>query len=190
MADPLRPTARAALWRWREVLAGLALAGLALAVALSTFGITRWIALAAALAGLALGWAALQRLRFGRGAAGRGRGVVQVDERRLTYWGPLAGGVVEMGELLRLDLDPRGRPAHWLLTGPGGAVLAVPVDALGADALLDLFAGLPGLGVERMIGALAEARAGRGGAPVTLWRASGAPAGLPSWDRPPPPRLH
>lgn len=177
---PDHPALRAALRRWREVLAALALAALALLAALATFGVTRWIALAAFLAALALAFAALQRLRFARG--GGGRGVVRVVERRLEYWGPLSGGAVDLDDLRRLDLDPGARPAHWLLSGPQG-VLAVPVDAEGADALLGLFAALPGLSTEAMLAALRRPP----GPPETLWRAAGERLGPPLRAAP---RLH
>ena len=166
---PSGAQARAALRRWREVLAGLVLALLALWLASATFGVTRWIAAALGALGLALAFAATQRLRFERG--GGGPGIVRIDERRLVYWGPLTGGAIDMGDLARLDLDPAAKPPHWLLTTLSGEALAVPVTAEGAGALLDLFAALPGLHVEAMLAALDR----RGGAPVTLWRAS-APA--------------
>lgn len=160
----VRPELRETLWRGREALAGAVLALLALWWGLGTFGITRWIALAAGLLGLALVWTGAQRWRFARGE--KGPGVVEVDERRLTYWGPLSGGAVDLDDLLRLDLDPSGRPAHWVLTPVRGEPLAVPVTAGGAEALLGLFTALPGLRAEALLVAL-----GRTGGPVvTLWR--------------------
>jgi hypothetical protein len=64
------PAARAALWRWREVLAGAALACVALIAALATFGVTRWVAAAGVAVGLLLVVTGLQRLRFGAGGGG------------------------------------------------------------------------------------------------------------------------
>lgn len=161
----LRPEVALLLRRGREALAGAALAALALWLGLSSFGVTRWVAVALGLAGLALIWTGVQRLRFGRG--GGGPGIVTVDERRLVYWGPLAGGVMDMDALARLDLDPGARPAHWILTGLRGERLEVPVNATGAEALLDLFASLPGFPTEAMLSALGRTE----GPPVTLWRA-------------------
>lgn len=155
---------RDALAPWRGVLAGGGVAAAGLLVALATFGLTRALGLVLLLLGLALAWTARQRMRWGRG--GGGPGVVQVDERRLAYWGPLTGGVIDMDDLRRLDLDPTGRPAHWVLWGPGGQRVEVPVTAAGAERLLDLFAALPGLPVERLL----AARAAGGDAPVTVWR--------------------
>lgn len=163
MSGP-RPAARAALWRAREAVAGLALVLLALWLAWGTFGITRWLAVALGALGAGLLWTGAQRWRFARG--GEGPGVVEVDERRLVYWGPLSGGTMDLDDLLRLDLDATGRPAHWVLTPRSGEALAVPVTAGGAEALLDLFTALPGLRAEALIAALSRGE----GPVVTLWR--------------------
>ena len=176
----LRPEAAHLLRRGREALAGAALALLALWLGLSSFGVTRWVAVALGLGGLALAWTGVQRWRFGQG--GGGPGIVTVDERRLVYWGPLAGGVMDMDGLGRLDLDPGARPAHWVLTGLRGERLEVPVNALGAEALFDLFASLPGLSSEAMLQALSR----KDGPPVTLWRAPNVIVLPPSGER----RLH
>jgi hypothetical protein len=161
----LRPEIRDALWRGREALAGAALILMALWLALGTFGVTRWVAAALGLVGLGLVWTGTQRWRFA--VRGKGPGVVEVDERRLVYWGPLAGGTVDLDDLLRLELDRSGRPSHWVLTTLRGEVLAVPVNAEGAEALLDLFTALPGLHTEALLGALEASGDDR----VVLWTA-------------------
>jgi hypothetical protein len=91
---------------------------------------------------------------------------VEVDERRLLFWGPVAGGAIDLDDLRRLDLDPTGPSARWVLWGAHGQRLEVPVAAAGAERLLDLFAALPGLPVERLLAARATATGG----PVTVWR--------------------
>ena len=149
--------------RWREALAGAGLVALGLWWASGT-GLMPFLGGAAAVVGGALVWLSVQRSRFARGV-GEGPGVVTVDERRVTYMGPLDGGTVALGELRRLDLDPTARPDPvWILVGPD-AVLRVPITALGAEALLDLFAALPGLRTGRM---LAELEGG-GDAVVAIW---------------------
>ncbi len=159
----LRPDARALLLRWREVGAALAFVAFALWWAVTGLGITAWVGGAGVLAGLALVFGAVQRKRFARG--GGGAGVVQIDERRISYFGPLTGGVVDLDELASLALDGDARPAHWRLRARDGTELAIPVDAERADALFDAFAALPGLRTEPLLGALANP------APqiVTLW---------------------
>lgn len=138
---------------------------LALWMALGTFGVTRWLAGALGLLGVGLLWTGAQRWRFAR--PGRGPGVVEVDERRLTYWGPLSGGTVDLDDLLRLDLDSDSSPPCWVLVTLRGESLSVPVNAERAEALLDLFTALPGLRTEAMLAALERT----GGGTVTLWQA-------------------
>ena len=57
-------------------------------------------------------------------------------------------------------------PAHFVLTSLRGERLEVPANAEGAEALLDLFAALPGFPTETMLQALSRTE----GPPVTLWR--------------------
>ena len=168
MADVLRPAARAALWRWREVALALAVAGFGFWAGLRTFGFVSWISFALAAFGLALTLVAVQRLRFAGGAGGAG--LVEVDERQLSYFGPLSGGIMALGDLVRVDLDPTGRPAHWVLTDQAGQLLHIPVNAAGAEALFDLFAALPGIRTGRML----EALRGRPAQKVLIWQAAQA----------------
>ena len=94
-----RPEAKAALWRWREVLAAAALVLVGL---WWIMGPGRLLALpgwALVLAGVALCVVGVQRARF-RGP-GDGPGAVQVDEGQIAYFGPLTGGVVAIWNDLR-----------------------------------------------------------------------------------------
>jgi len=165
MSDFLRPAARATLWRLRGVAVAVAAGAVGLWWGLTAFGFIRWLGWALLVVGAALLWTALQRLRFG--SHGGGPGVVQVVERQLAYFGPLTGGVIDLDDLRRLDLDGSATPLHWVLTGPGGQVVQVPVNAAGADALFDAFAALPGLSSERLIGALQTPPQGL----LLLWQA-------------------
>lgn len=164
MADFLRPAARAALWRWREALTGtgVVLFGFWWGVGAAT--LVQWIGWAFVAIGLALLVGGIQRGRFRTDA--EGPGVVQVDERRLSYFGPLTGGIIDMDDLTLLELDPQAMPgAHWILTGQGGQRVAVPVNADGADALFDLFASLPGIRTADMLAALEQSPTNR----ITIW---------------------
>jgi len=154
MADFLRPEAKAALWRWREVAGAMVVAALGLWWAMTSLGALSWLGGALVLVGLALGYTALQRLRFGRG--GGGPGVVTADERRLTYFGPLTGGEVDLDDLSVLEYDPTARPPHWLLRTSGGQILAIPVSAEGADTLFDHFAALPELKAQTLLDVLSR----------------------------------
>lgn len=159
----VRPEARAALWRWREALAGACAMAFGVWWAMSGTSLTRWIGVAVAIAALALLLAGLQRGRF-RGLSG-GIGVVRTDEGQVAYFGPLSGGVVAFSEMSRLTYDATGRPAHWVLSQPGQPDLHIPVDAEGSDALFDVFTRLPGLSTEKMLGALSQDQ----GTKIVLW---------------------
>lgn len=171
----VRPEARAALWRWREVLVGAGMGALGLWWILGPGGLLGWIGAVLAVTGLALAVIGMQRNRFR--TPGQGPGVVQVDEGRIAYFGPLEGGVVALSELDLLALDPTARPPCWLLQQPGSEQLRIPVNAEGADRLFDTFATLPGIRTSRL---LAELESG-GTIPVVIWQRDAA--------RPRPPRL-
>jgi len=164
----LRPEARAALWRWREVLAGVALALIGLWLVAGPgflLAVVGWPLIAG---GIALIWIGVQRARF-RGD-GAGPGAVQVVEGQVTYFGPLTGGTVALREMDGLTLERAMFPAHWRLTQPGQQALLIPVNAAGAEALFDAFATLPGIRTERM---LHEMRSG-GAQSVMIWRKESA----------------
>ncbi len=173
----IRPEARAQIARYREALIGLSALALGLYWAFFTGGGTlHWIGYVVMVIGAVLAVAGVQRARFRTGDGGPG--IVQVIEGRITYFGPLSGGVADLESLTALTLDPTARPPHWLLAQPGQPPLAIPVNAEGADALFDAFAHLPGIQTRRMLRTL-EQGADR---PVVIWRKSGAAP-----DRP---RLH
>ena len=163
MSEFLRPEARALLWRWREVMVSAVVVLIGLRWGLGSFGALQIVGWALALAGAAMAVVALRRERFAQG--GGGPGVVQINERRLAYFGPLSGGVMDIDDLIRLELDGTARPAHWRLTG--AEVLAIPVNAEGADDLFDLFASLPGLHTDKMLEALGD----KPNSVVLIWQA-------------------
>lgn len=149
--------------RWAEVFAGLIVIAAAGWWLNNSFGLSRiagWLGLGL---GAALIWVGIQRLLFG--SHGGGLGVVQLDERRLTYFGPLTGGTIDLDDLVRLEYDGTARPPHWVMTARGAQMLAVPIDAEGADLLFDAFTALPGISSTR----LAQASAARNRDRTTLW---------------------
>ncbi len=169
----IRPEARAAVLRWREVLVGLGVAGLGLWWILRAGGLLGLVAPLVICAGLALIWIGWQRARFR--STGEALGTVQVDEGQITYFGPLTGGAVALSELERLTLERNAHPPQWRLEQPGQPALLIPLNAHGAEALFDAFASLPGLRTARM---LAEMEAGRAQAVVIWERQSMRPAHL------------
>ncbi len=172
----IRPEAKLALWRWREVLAAVFVLVLGLSWIGGPGGLLGWLGWVLVLVSLALAVIGVQRARFRKGAGGPG--VVTVDEGQITYLGPLAGGIVAAREIERLALDPTSRPAHWVLEQPGQPSLHIPVNAEGAEMLFDVFSSLPGLRTEHMLSELN----GDSLHPVVIWERT------PS--RPPHIRLH
>lgn len=160
------------MWRFREILSGVALGTLGLYLALGR-GLTVWLGYAAIVVALGLIIVGIQRARFRIG--GGGPGVVGIDEGQIAYFGPLSGGVVALADMERLTLDPTAQPPQWLLESTAQPPLHIPVNAEGSDKLFDAFAVLPGIKTERM---LAELR-GRATYPVVIWeKASARPAHL------------
>lgn len=150
MADFIRPEAKATLWRFRDVFASLAVIGLGLWMMWRGFGFVPWIGAAFIVLGAILLVAGLQRARFRQGDDGPG--VVQITERRLAYFGPLEGGVMDIADVSMLSFDPNGHPApYWVLTGPEDRTISVPITAKGAEALFDTFALLPGMRTEKLL---------------------------------------
>lgn len=160
----VRPEARRAMWRWRETLVGGAGLCVMALWASTSFGVFRIIALVLVALCLVLVIAGVQRARF-RGSQS-GQGVVQVDERQLTYFGPLSGGTMALAEIGAISLNNASTPAHWQLVPLQGQALTIPVDASGADALFDAFSGLPGLRTEKMLHALKQG----GSTQIVIWR--------------------
>jgi hypothetical protein len=142
MGDFFRPEVRAFFWRWREVLlAGVVLA-LGLWWAFTGVGINRWLGYIFIAIGIGWGIAGVQRMRFAQD--GDGPGVVQIRERRLAYFGPLDGGIIDVADLSRLEIDPSSHPdPSWVLTSVEGNSLTIPINAKGAEDLFDVFAALP-----------------------------------------------
>ncbi|WP_025311018.1 hypothetical protein [Roseicyclus elongatus] len=154
----LRPEAMAALKRWREVIVVLAVGLLGLWIATDPGPILRGFGLLLAVAAVAALVPAIRRARFA--ALGDGPGVVQVDERRILYMGPVHGGAVALDELNLISLR-RAADGHgtWVLV-EGAQVLTIPVNAKGGDALFDAFTALPGLSAQRVLSVLEKTDSG------------------------------
>lgn len=157
MPDLIRPEARILFHRWSEVLATLALTALGLWWALATPGPAGWLGWLAAALGAALVVGALQRLRFA--SPGTAEGIVELDEGEIRYLGPRGGGIVALDAILVLSLSADAR--FWLIESHGGAILAIPRKAPGAEALFDAFATLPGLNMALLLRRLDEGPAAR-----------------------------
>ncbi|MBL9054278.1 MAG: hypothetical protein JNN02_11165 [Tabrizicola sp.] len=148
----IRPELLSTLYRWREVIAGAALAALGFWTA--TRGGYLLTPLGLALTALGLGWAltSFHRLRFQQD--GEAPGIVRVTEAQIAYYGPRVGGFVGLPDLSEIRLlTLRGRRI-WKLRQGDGQLLHIPVEALGAEALFDAFASLPGMDSAQLVAAL------------------------------------
>lgn len=157
----LRPEAAAFLRRWRAALIGAVALLAGLWLALNTYGALFLIGCGLAAFGAALVVSGIQRARFQPG--GGQVGVVEVVERRVTYYGPFGGGAVSLDTLRHLAIHPH--PA-WLLTDESGERLMIPLGAEGADSLFEAFIELPGLSASALIAATRDIP----DAPRTLWQ--------------------
>lgn len=145
----IRPEVRAGLYRWREALVGLAAAALGFNLLLTSYGALFLIGCGLNLAGIALVVAGVQRARFRSG--GGGAGVVDIDERRITYFGPYGGGAINVDDLTEIGVHPS---RAWLLRDTDGTHLMVPMNAEGSEALFDAFSAVPGLTSARLVEAV------------------------------------
>lgn len=148
----IRPEAQAALWRWRELFAAVALA--AVGLWLAALGGFVLLPLGAVVVALAAGFGLLawRRLRFAQ--TGDAPGVVELDEGQISYFGPDLGGAVALRELVELRLITVGGRRLWRLRQQDGQALLIPVDAMGAERLFDAFAGLPGMDTGVLVAAV------------------------------------
>lgn len=149
----IRPELRDGFAKWRDVLIGLAVAVLGAWWATTTFGIFAYVGYAVIALGVVLMIGGWQRMRFQ--TEGQGPGVVQIVERRLSYFGPLTGGTIDMDDAVRLELIRSGTPAHWRVSGAEGQV-DIPVNAKGSDVLFDVFASLPEIDMGAVVGAVQD----------------------------------
>jgi len=163
----VRPEVKQGFSRFRDALIGVAVSLVGLFLAIASVGFMSIVGTSLAVAGALLVFAGIQRGRF-RTSAG-GAGVVLVDEGQVTYFGPLEGGSVVISDLDKVELLPKSRKiSEWVLYDPGTDPLHIPTNAEGAEALFDVFSGLEGLQVEKMLAAL-EARRKK---QVVIWQSS------------------
>jgi hypothetical protein len=148
----IRPEVAEALTRWREVIAAGGVVALGLWFALQLGYVLPALGLLLIVVGLGWGAVAFRRLRFHQ--AGEAPGIVRVTEAQVAYMGPRIGGFVGLPDLTEIRLlSYRGRRV-WKLRAATGEALHIPVEADGADALFDAFAGLPGMDMAALVAAL------------------------------------
>lgn len=154
----IRPEVLALFRRYGEVILGAALVAFGVWVVLSANLFWQAIGSLFVGAGLGLGWSGWRRARL-TAPDMDGLGVVEVDERQITYYAPYEGGAVSINDLARVtivtnDKGPQADDIHWLLEENGGARLLIPNSAEGAGQLFDALAPLKGIDFEAAIRAM------------------------------------
>ena len=148
-----REESKAQLWRWREVLLGMAILLLGGWLVLTSIGLIAWIGWVLLAIGAVWLFAGVQRARFRVGTGGAG--MVQVDEREVIYFGPLQGGSVSIEAISKIELTPAEGATHrWVLFEPGRNPLTIPTNADNADNLFDAFAALDGFEMQATLSVL------------------------------------
>ena len=159
----IRPEVLALFHRYREVLLGGALVVFGLWVIFSANLFWQAIGSLFVGAGLGLAWSGWKRARLAS-ADMDGPGVVEVDERQITYFAPYEGGAVSINDLARVTIVAHTE-AHWLLEENGGTRLLIPNSAEGAGQLFDALAALKGIDFEAAIRAMGASA----GASIVIW---------------------
>ncbi|MBZ4690751.1 MAG: hypothetical protein JG765_2002 [Cereibacter sp.] len=177
----LRPEARAALHRWREVIA----AGAAALAGLWLIRLGGWflIPLGVLVIGLCAVWAVMawRRMQFAQEV--QAPGVVEVDEGQVGYMGPTFGGYVALEELQELRLLTLHGQRMWRLKQSDGQLLLIPVAAQGAERLFDAFGALPGMDTQTLVAALAPPKGASAARGLSLSSETGQ-IGPVIWRRP------
>ncbi|MEP5761949.1 MAG: hypothetical protein ABJ327_22075 [Litoreibacter sp.] len=164
----IRPDAEKFLRSYAEVFAG------AVIMAIGTYNLTRmgWVlqflGAVALLAGGAIAYTAYRRARFP--AAQDGPGVVEVDERQISYFSAFSGGSVSIEALARIsittqDTGPIGSDMVWYLEEDGGNALQIPASASGIERLFDAFSPLSGVDYDAITAASRSTQNGT----VQIW---------------------
>lgn len=154
----IRPEVIALFKRYGEMLIGLLIAGFGVRVATSIGLFWQAMGVVILCIGLGIAWSGWRRARLAATHTD-GPGVVEVDERQVTYFAPYEGGAVSINDLARVtivtnDQGPQSDDIHWLLEENGGARLLIPNSAEGAGQLFDALAPLKGIDFEVAIRAM------------------------------------
>lgn len=148
----IRPEVMASLTRWREVVFGAAISLVGLWLLWLGGYVLGALGLAVIVLGAGLALTGWRRLRFAQSVAAPG--VVEVIEGEVRFFGPTLGGAVSLVDLLEIRLVTMRGHRLWRLKQSDGQTLLIPIDATGATALYDAFAGLPGFDMSGLLAVL------------------------------------
>ena len=148
--DFIRPAAKAKIAQYKEFWAAIGVSVLGLWVCLASFGFVKILGIALIILGALLSWTGLIKARLR--IMGAAEGVLEVDERQLTWFGPYGGHVLSLNEIQRIEVAGDGTQisAHWIFTDLTQGPVAVPMAATGNEALIDALALFQGLRYARV----------------------------------------
>ncbi len=123
-------------------------------------------------ASIALLFLAIRRVRLH--SEKQGFGMVEVQERKITYFGPDTGGAVSIDDLSKVEIVSTHATGYvdvtyWQLTDRWGNILIIPAGAEGSDAMVDSFSALSGVKYDLIIAAMAATD----DALFTIWKKTG-----------------
>ena len=160
----IRPAAAKFLRTYAEVLAG----GMIAVIGLYNISRPGWVLQAMGgvciLAGLAIAYTAFRRTRFP--TAQDGPGVVEVDERQISYFSAYQGGAVSIESLARISIETYdgarwGEDMYWVFEEDGGNTLTIPASASKIELLFDAFAALDGVNYDAVTEATRATQPGK-----------------------------
>lgn len=155
----IRPEAATALRRWREVLAGLVVGLIGIWLITNRFGALYLIGWGLVVGGFSMVVAGIRHARFPAGSGGTG--IVELDERQLTYFSAETGGAVSLDDLLKIairtsDEGPFASDMFWEWTDGAGQTLSIPSDAEGSNQIFDALSALSGVNYDAIMKASGE----------------------------------
>ncbi len=144
----IRPEVISLFRRYAEVIAGLLIAVLGFWLLTRPNVLAKIVGALVIGAGLVMFTTSLRRIAFKTDQIGPG--VVEVDERQISYFSAYEGGVVSIDGLTRItvissDQGPWVDDMHWVLEEDGGTMLTIPNSASGTEKLFDAFSALDGV---------------------------------------------
>ena len=173
----IRPEVAATLTRSREAALGVAAIALGTWLWAVNFGLLALFGGVLVAIGAVLAVSGIRRVRFR--TADAAPGLVEVDEGRITYLGPMLGGAVDLDALSAVTFRRTATgEAFWRLQQEDGPTLVIPEGAANAEILLDALAPLPGFDTGTMIRAVRR----RGSSTTIVWQRNATRA--LTWTRP------
>lgn len=166
----IRPEAAAKLKKWREAIIAAAILLGSLQAASNTVGLVNALSWVTALIGAALFIEGVRRARLPDD--GGGVGVVDVDERLITYFAPgNAGGSIALDDLAEIRIEtagagPRQEDMLWHLASVDQRRLTIPGNAENLSAVFELLPSLPGVDWE----AMTRANKSKGAGDFIVWK--------------------